>query len=213
MSVDIAISDALVLTIDEQNRLYERGTVLVDDGRISRVRKSEDGDGDLAATHKIDGDGMLVMPGLVNTHTHLEMTPLIGAFSDLDLMEMMGSMTAIYNRLGEGDFDYFLEAGYELAALNFLLGGVTTVNSMDVRPGPGAETFGKAGLRGFFGPTITDLFWDVPVNEQFNHTKAFILTFETRKSPINQFSVCRLWHLIYEIKNFYFAYIGLPLPE
>ncbi|WP_436930616.1 amidohydrolase family protein [Halosimplex halobium] len=174
MAVDIAISDTLVLTVDERNRLYERGTVLVDDGRIAEVRKSEDGDGEIEATHTIDGDGKLVMPGLINVHTHLELTPLIGAFSDLDLLEMMGSMTAIYGRLGEGDFDYLVESGYELAALNFLLGGVTTINSMDVRPSAGAETFGEAGLRGFFGPTITDLFWDVPVDEQFDRARTFI---------------------------------------
>ncbi|WP_254820843.1 amidohydrolase family protein [Haloglomus halophilum] len=174
MAVDIAISDALVLTVDERNRLYEHGTILVDDGHITEVRKSADDDGAIDATHTIDGDGMLAMPGLVNAHTHLELTPLIGAFSDLDLLEMMGSMTAIYGRLGEGDFDYLVEAGYELAALNFLLGGVTTSNSMDVRPSTGAETFGEAGLRGFFGPTITDLFWDVPVDEQFDRARAFI---------------------------------------
>jgi cytosine/adenosine deaminase-related metal-dependent hydrolase len=174
MPVEVAIADALVLTVDERNRLYERGTVLVDDGRITEVRPSEDGDGEIEATHTIDGDGRLVMPGLVNAHTHLELTPLIGAFSDLDLLEMMGSMTAIYGRLGEGNLDYLVEAGYELAALNFLLGGVTTTNSMDVRPSAGAETFGEAGLRGFFGPTITDLFWDVPVDEQFDRARAFI---------------------------------------
>jgi cytosine/adenosine deaminase-related metal-dependent hydrolase len=36
---------------------------------------------------------------LVNAHTHLEMTPLIGAFSELELTEMLGSGTALFNRL------------------------------------------------------------------------------------------------------------------
>lgn len=36
MPVDVSITDTLVLTVDERNRLYERGTVLVDDGRITR---------------------------------------------------------------------------------------------------------------------------------------------------------------------------------
>ncbi|WP_369333865.1 amidohydrolase family protein, partial [Halorubrum sp. SS7] len=60
------------------------------------------------------------------------------------------------------------------AALNFLNGGVTTVNSMDVRPSYGAETFGDAGLRGFFGVAVSDLFWDVPTDEQFERARAFI---------------------------------------
>jgi len=172
--VDIAISDALVLTVDEQNRLYEHGTVLIDDGRITGIRSAADEDESVRAAHTIDGNGKLVMPGLINAHTHLEFTPLIGAFSEFDLPELMGSMTTLFNRLGKGEFDYLIEAGYELAALNFLLGGVTTVNSMDVRPSTGAETFGMAGLRGLFGPTLIDLFWDVPVDEQFDRAREFI---------------------------------------
>ncbi|MDS0474659.1 amidohydrolase family protein [Natrinema sp. 1APR25-10V2] len=174
MAADIAIYDAYVLTVDDRNRLYERGTVLIEDGRITEVRASRDDDADIAAARVIDGEGTLVMPGLVNAHTHLELTPLIGAFSDLDLMEMMSGMTAIFGHIAEGEYDYLTEAGYKLAALNFLAGGVTTVNSMDVRPSAGAETFGEAGLRGFFGMALSDLFWDVPIDEQFAQAREFI---------------------------------------
>ena len=174
MTADIAIHDAFVLTVDDRNRLYERGTVLIEDGRITDVRSSRDGDADVAAGRVIDGDGRLAMPGLVNAHTHLELTPLLGAFSDLDLAEMVSAMTAIFGRIADGDYDYLTEAGYELAALNFLAGGVTTVNSMDVRPAAGTETFGEAGLRGFFGTALSDLFWDVPVDEQFARAREFI---------------------------------------
>jgi len=38
MGVDIAITDALVLTVDKHNRIYERGTVLIEDGRITVVQ-------------------------------------------------------------------------------------------------------------------------------------------------------------------------------
>lgn len=158
MAGKVVIHDALVLPVDGTGRLYTRGTVLIEDGRITEVRPSRAGDADIAADRVIEGDGTLVMPGLVNAHTHLELTPLIGAFSELGLGEMLGSMTAIYGRLSEGELGYLIEAGYQLAALNFLTGGVTTVNSMDVRPTAGAETFGAAGLRGIFGPAITDLF-------------------------------------------------------
>nr|WP_284438490.1 amidohydrolase family protein [Halomicroarcula laminariae] len=170
----MVVHDALVLTVDDRNRLYERGTVVVDDGHIVDVHESKNNDAAMAATEVIDGDGKLVMPGLVNAHTHLELTPLIGAFSDLSLQEMMGSMTAIFGRLADDEFDYLVDAGYELAALNFALAGVTTSNSMDVQPDTGAEAFGEAGLRGFFGPVITDLFWDEPVDEQFDRARRFI---------------------------------------
>jgi len=190
VSVDLVIHDALVLTVDERNRLYERGTVVVDDGRITEVRKSIDGDASIAAEEVIDGDGKLVMPGLVNAHTHLEFTPLIGAFSDLGLLEMMGSMTAIFGRLADDEFDYLVEAGYELAALNFALGGVTTVNSMDVQPGAGAEAFGHAGLLGLFGPVITDLFWDEPIDEQFDRARQFIEEYHDTYGGRIQATIC-----------------------
>ncbi|KPN31088.1 N-ethylammeline chlorohydrolase [Halolamina pelagica] len=174
MTNEILLHDATVLTVDDRNRLFERGTVRIEDGEITEVRTSRDADRGADADQVIDAEGMLAMPGLVNAHTHLELTPLIGAFSDLELGEMMGSMTAIYERFAEGDLQYLADAGYELAALNFLLGGVTTVNSMDLRPAAGAEAFGDAGLRGFFGPAISDLFFDVPVDEQFARARAFV---------------------------------------
>jgi 5-methylthioadenosine/S-adenosylhomocysteine deaminase len=174
MPSDIVVHDAYVLTVNDANQLYERGTLRIKDGRITEVQTTEDDDAVSDADHVIDGDGMIAMPGLVNAHTHLELTPLIGAFSDLSLLEMMGGMTAIYAHIADGEYDYLTEAGYELAALNFLNGGVTTINSMDVRPSYGAETFGEAGLRGFFGVALSDLFWDVPVDEQFDRARGFI---------------------------------------
>nr|WP_238705269.1 amidohydrolase family protein [Natrinema pallidum] len=89
-------------------------------------------------------------------------------------MGIMGYMTALVVNLENREYDYLAEAGYELAALNFLAGGVITGNSQDVRPDAGAETFGEVGLRGVFGPMLSDLVWDVPEDEQFDRARTFI---------------------------------------
>lgn len=174
MKPDIVIHDAIVLTVNNSNRIYQSGTVVVENSRIREVRPTQEGDASLGAEHVIDGSGSMVMPGLINTHTHLELTPLIGAFSDLDLPEMLGSMTALFGQINEGKYDYLIDAGYKLASLNFLLSGVTTINSMDVHPESAPHIFGNAGLRGFFGLAVTDLFWDTSIDEQFERAKKFI---------------------------------------
>ena len=86
---DLVIHNAYILTVNDQNQLFERGTIVVEDGTIRDVRKTREEDTLLDAGHIIDGTGMLAMPGLINAHSHLEMTALLGAFSDMDLGKMM----------------------------------------------------------------------------------------------------------------------------
>jgi cytosine/adenosine deaminase-related metal-dependent hydrolase len=171
---DIVIHNAYVLTVNDRNQLFERGTVVVEDGIILDVRKTREEDTSLDADHIIDGTGMLAMPGLINAHSHLEMTALLGAFSEMNFDELMLDGYSLFQKLGRGGYGYFIEAGCELAALNFIQGGITTVNAMEIDPRRGAKAFGEAGLRGFFGPMVSDLFWDVPVDEQFDRTHSFI---------------------------------------
>ena len=171
---DIVVHDAVVVTVDQDNRIFENGTVVIDDNVITEVRPTRDRDPTCGADRVVNGNGKLVMPGLVNAHTHLEMTPFFGAFSDMDLTAMMTRMTALFDDLWAGDLDYLIEAGMELAALNFLRGGVTTVNSMDARPRAGIDAFAETGLRGFFGPSISDLFWDHSVDEQVERFRSFV---------------------------------------
>ena len=187
---DILIHDATVLSVDENNRLYRNGTIVVDDGVIEEVRPSESDDADAVAETVIDGRDRLVMPGLVNAHAHLELTALTGAFSEMSLSEMFAEMTALCEQLGRGQYDHLVKAGCDLAALNFIRSGITTTNSMDALPSRGAEAFGEAGLRGFFGPWISDLFWDIPEDEQFERARSFIEDYHDTYDGRIQATVC-----------------------
>jgi cytosine/adenosine deaminase-related metal-dependent hydrolase len=171
---DIVIHDAYVLTVNNRNQLFERGTLVVEDGTIRDVRKTREEDATLDADRVIDASGKLAMPGLVNAHAHLELTALLGAFSEFDTSEMFLQMFAFWEQLTNEEYGALAEASCDLAALNFLRGGITTVNAMDAVPRYGAEAFGEAGLRGFFGPGINDLISDIPVDEQFDRARSFI---------------------------------------
>jgi len=187
---DLVIHDALVMTVNDDQDLYEHGTVLVNDGEIMDVRPSKSDHVELDAEVVIDGTGKLVMPGLVNTHTHVELTPTMAGVSNLGDLELWGYNTPLYRDIAEGELDYLAEAGAELAALNFLKSGITTVNSMDNRPSICAERFGEAGLRGFFGATISDLFWDIPVDEQFERAREFIESYHESYDGRIQATIC-----------------------
>jgi cytosine/adenosine deaminase-related metal-dependent hydrolase len=52
---DTVIYDAIVLTVNERNQLFERGTIVVDGGIIQDVRKTREGDATLDANYVIDG--------------------------------------------------------------------------------------------------------------------------------------------------------------
>jgi putative selenium metabolism protein SsnA len=68
----LLITNGLLATLDDDNRVIENGSVFVEDSKIVAV-----GDVDVSqypAERTIDAGGNLVMPGLINTHHHLYST-------------------------------------------------------------------------------------------------------------------------------------------
>ncbi|MFC7079323.1 amidohydrolase family protein [Halorussus caseinilyticus] len=171
---DVLVHDALVVTVDDHDNVYESGTVVVEDDRITEVRPTIPDDRTADAEVVIDGSDKLVMPGLVNAHAHLESSALRGAYSDLSYGELLVDMTVICQQLAKGELDYLAEAGVRLAALNFIRNGITSVCTMDIRSELGVPILGESGLRALTGPLISDLFWDEPVESQLRRAEKFI---------------------------------------
>lgn len=68
MTKALLIENGVVITMDADRRLFERGHVLVEDGRITAIGAGT-ADG-MADAERIDARGMVVMPGLIDTHAH-----------------------------------------------------------------------------------------------------------------------------------------------
>jgi len=67
LSCELLLTNAHVLTMDDQFTVHVPGSIAIDNGRILAV-------GDIAAAYAagetVDCGGRVVMPGLVNAHTH-----------------------------------------------------------------------------------------------------------------------------------------------
>lgn len=102
----------------------------------------------------IHAKNKLVMPGLVNGHTHLTMTMMRGLADDLSFEDwLMKTIIPIETKLVDEEF---VRIGTELAALECIRMGITTVNDMYYFEDVAADVCDRAGLRGIFAQGILD---------------------------------------------------------
>jgi len=85
---DILIENGFVATMDEERRVYPRGSMYIDDGRIVDI--GEEIEAPRSPELVIDAEGMVVLPGFVNAHAHLQqyfrgVYELIGDFYRVNL--------------------------------------------------------------------------------------------------------------------------------
>ncbi len=152
MQVDVLFKNAIVLTMDEDYNLYDRGAVAVQGDHIV-----EAGDEALIldkyeATQVIDCGGKVLMPGMVNTHTHVPMSLLRGLADDRRLdVWLMGYMMPVEREFVSPEF---CRLGTKLACAELIRSGVTTFNDMYYFEDDVAEATAEAGMRAVVGQTV-----------------------------------------------------------
>ena len=68
--VDSIISGGFVLTMDDNDRIFEPGAVAIDNRKIVAVGNADDVQRKYSAAERIDAERMAVLPGLVDTYGH-----------------------------------------------------------------------------------------------------------------------------------------------
>ena len=110
-TVDLLLTNALILTMDEEMRQFSSGAVAVQGDSIIAVGPEADLRREYQGRASVDCGGKLLLPGLVNAHTHVPMTLLRGLADDLRLdVWLMGYMMPVerqyvspeFVRLGRG---------------------------------------------------------------------------------------------------------------
>jgi cytosine/adenosine deaminase-related metal-dependent hydrolase len=160
------IRDALIITVDDQDRVLDPGDLLIEDGRIAYVGPAlPDG------THRqgpferdIDGRRLVVMPGFINAHTHTYATLFKGSYQQVPLDLWLIAMRAPTKLLSEE----LLELSALISGVEMLKSGTTTAldhffgNPGLPQSGIGAEvrSMQRLGMRHAVAYVVMDLHWE-----------------------------------------------------
>jgi 5-methylthioadenosine/S-adenosylhomocysteine deaminase len=147
----LAIVNAQIVTVDKSASVIENGSLIIGgDGSIRAISSTSIAND---APETIDANGAIVMPGLINAHTHLGMTLFRGLGDDMSLEDFLARLMPAEVRV----LNYqAVHAGTELAALESLLGGITTSLDMYYLPDAAIAVAKSSGMRLQTGPNFLE---------------------------------------------------------
>ena len=150
--VDTLFKNAIVLTMDEDLRLFEPGAVAVKGSKIMAVGLESEILRQFTSDRVIDCGLKVLMPGLINAHTHAPMTLLRGLADDLRLdVWLMGYMMPVEREFVSPDF---VNLGTKLACAEMIRSGVTCFADMYYYEENVARSTVEAGMRALCAQTV-----------------------------------------------------------
>jgi len=149
---DLLLTNAIVLTMDQNLNMYEPGAVAIQGDSILSVGPEPELKKNYSAIEIIDCEGKVLMPGLVNAHTHVPMTLLRGLADDLRLdVWLLGYMMPVERQFVSPDF---VRLGTQLACIELIRSGVTCFADMYYFEEQVARATADAGLRAVCSQTV-----------------------------------------------------------
>jgi len=146
---DLKLTNASVLTMDDEFTIHRNGAVAITGSTIVAVGPEAAG---YQAAETIDCGGKILMPGLINAHTHVPMTLLRGLADDLRLdVWLLGYVMPVEREFVSPEF---VTLGTKLAAAELIRSGCTCFADMYYFEESVARATADAGLRAICGQTI-----------------------------------------------------------
>lgn len=149
---DLLLTNAILLTMDEEFNLYEPGALAVKGDTILAAGPEAEITKEYSAKESIDCGGKVLMPGLVNAHTHAAMTLLRGLADDLRLdVWLLGYIMPVEREFVNADF---VHLGTAIACAEYIRTGITSFADMYYFEEQVAEKVSEVGMRAVLGQTI-----------------------------------------------------------
>ena len=143
-----------MVTMNSARRIVD-ADVLVENGRISKVGRSDGRTAGRSTTPQIDCSGLVVLPGLVQAHIHLCQTLFRGLADDLSLEDWLAQRIWPLEAAHTEDS---IHASAMLGAAELLLGGTTAILDMESVRHTGAAfaALESIGIRATAGKCLMD---------------------------------------------------------
>ncbi len=145
-------TNAVVVTMNDCFDVFNKGYLLVEDGKISSVGPMEKCIDDFANMEVVDAEGGIMIPGFVNTHTHIGMIPFRGLGED-----MKDRLNRFLFPLEKKQMTSSLaKASAKYAVAEMQLSGITTFFDMYYFEDDIAEAVSQMGERAVLAETIIE---------------------------------------------------------
>jgi 5-methylthioadenosine/S-adenosylhomocysteine deaminase len=156
VSLLLKIQGGTVVTMNDTFDVVQ-ADVLVDGGRIARIGALDDVRTDVT----VDARDQIVLPGFIQTHIHLCQTLFRGRADDLPLLAWLQQRVW---PLEAAHTPASLRASARLAAAELLLGGTTTVLTMETVHDTDAvfDALIETGIRAIVGKCLMDVHGEAP---------------------------------------------------
>ncbi len=119
----LLITDAMVLTLDDDHTIIDNGAVAIEGDSITAVGASDDLRQRFPDLETLDATGKAVMPGFINSHTHTVLLVLRGTVEDMSGDAIFGYMTPISFAMTDAE----RRALARLGCLEAIRSGTTTI--------------------------------------------------------------------------------------
>lgn len=151
--VDLLIHNAMVLTLNDSDDVFDPGVVAIRNDEIAWVGPEDSWPDQFEPGERLNMAGGLIMPGLVNGHTHAAMTCFRGLADDLPLIVWLDEHIFPAERKINAAMVYH---GTMLACAEMILGGITTFCDMYLFEDQVAKAAHEAGMRALVGEVLYD---------------------------------------------------------
>ncbi|HBY07517.1 MAG TPA: amidohydrolase [Chloroflexi bacterium] len=165
-NIDTLLTNAIVLTMDENFTIFEPGAVAIEGDSLVAVGPAPEISAAYNAKETIDCCRQVLMPGLINAHTHVPMTLLRGLADDLRLdVWLLGYMMPVEKEFVSPEF---VRLGTKLACIEQIRSGVTCFNDMYYFEEDVAQATAETGMRAVCGQTV--LKWPSPDAQSYEES-------------------------------------------